>query len=59
MRRRHDDTLGVQLSLSHPLRFSWGDILLSLDMSERFTESNLERYDMQTGDIGLNANYHW
>lgn len=59
LQRRHDDTLSVQASIAYPLRFDWGEVLVSLDANRRKTDSNLERYDMQTGDIGLNAAYRW
>lgn len=59
LKRRHDDTFSLRASLAHPVRFDWGDMLVSLDMNTRKTNSNLQRFDMQTGDLGLNLSYRW
>lgn len=59
LKRRHDDTFSLRASLAHPLRFDWGDVLVSVDINAHKTYSNLQRYDMQTGDLGLNLAYQW
>ena len=59
LKRRHDDTFSLRASLAHPVRFDWGDMVVSLDMNARKTDSNLQRFNMQTGDLGLNLSYQW
>jgi len=59
LQRRHDDTLSVNLRATYPVRSRFGEFLLSFDITERHTNSNLQRYNVRTGDIGVNLGVRW
>ncbi len=59
IRRRHDDMLSVQTSIAYPITIAAHDVALSLDWVEHHSTSNIERYDIDTGDISFNISTEW